>query len=104
MDKNETAVSSSPGIFNFIPNTAAMLRSFYVFCGLGLLALLYFVIRTCRLRRRRGAARRTGTRKYLPLNAGGSGSHELEPLGQANEDDDEDTLFDTSQPTGNPTA
>ena len=81
-----------------------MLRSFYVFCGLGFLALLYFVIRTCRLRRRRGAARRTGTRKYLPLNAGGSGSQELEPLGQANEDDDEDTLFDTSQPSGNPTA
>ena len=86
---------------SFIPNKAALIRSSYVFGGLCFLAIIYFALRTCRLRRRRGSAsRRTGTRKYRPLNSG-AGSQEMEPLGDGgdNEDEDEDTLFDTSQPS-----
>ncbi|KAI9556907.1 hypothetical protein GHT06_016701 [Daphnia sinensis] len=95
---NQTWISGSGPMPSFIPNKEALIRSFYVFGGLCFLAILYFVFRTCRLRRRRGTARRTGTRKYHPLNAG-SGSQEMEPLGDGRDDDeDEDTLFDTSQP------
>jgi hypothetical protein len=83
---------------SFIPNKDALIRSTYVFGGLCFLAILYFVFRTCRLRRRRGSSRRTGTRKYRPLNSG-AGSQEMEPLGDGGDDDeDEDTLFD-SQPS-----
>ena len=81
-------------------NWDAMVRSSYVFGGLCLLAIVYLAFRTWRLRRRRGGARRTGTRKYLPLHAGRQqNQQEMEPLGQADDDDDEneDTLFDTSQ-------
>lgn len=70
------------------------------------MAVVYFAVRTCRLRqRRRSGGRRTGSRKYQPLGING-GSHEMEPLGDGGEDDeDEDTLFETSQPggTGKPT-
>lgn len=96
---NQTWISGSGPKTSFILNKEALIRSFYVFGGLCFLAILYFVFRTCRLRRRRGTARRTGTRKYHPLNAG-SGSQEMEPLGDGRDDDeDEDTLFDTSQPS-----
>lgn len=84
---------------SFITNKAALIRSTYVFGGLCFLAILYFIFRTCRLRRRRGSAgsRRTGTRKYRPLHTG-AGIQEMEPLGGGdNEDEDEDTLFETSQ-------
>lgn len=85
---------------NFIPNKAALIRSIYVFGGLCFLAVLYFIFRTWRLRRRRGSAgRRTGTRKYRPLNTG-AGSQEMEPLGAGDDgDEDEDTLFDNAQPS-----
>ena len=88
-------------------NWPAVVRSTYVFGALCLLAIIYFGIRTWRLGRRRGGARRTGTRKYQPLQrkasaSGGSSSgrllsHEMEPLGAADlNDDDEDTLFETT--------
>jgi hypothetical protein len=95
--KNQTWISHYGS--SFIPNKDALIRSSYVFGGLCFLAILYFVFRTCRLRRRRGTGRRTGTRKYRPLNSG-AGSQEMEPLGDGGDDDeDEDTLFDTSQPS-----
>lgn len=97
--KNQTWISGDSSMPSFIPNKEALIRSSYVFGGLCFLAILYFVFRTCRLRRRRGTARRTGTRKYHPLNAG-TGNQEMEPLGDGGDDDeDEDTLFDTSQPS-----
>lgn len=93
-------------------NWPAVVRSTYVFGALCLLAIIYFGIRTWRLGRRRGGARRTGTRKYQPLQRGGGGaasasgsstserllSHEMEPLGAGADlnDEDEDTLFETS--------
>lgn len=95
--KNQTWMSNYGS--SFIPNKDALIRSSYVFGGLCFLAILYFVFRTCRLRRRRGTGRRTGTRKYRPLNSG-AGSQEMEPLGDGGDDDeDEDTLFETSKPS-----
>lgn len=94
--RNQTNESLVHNISNIVAeNRDALLRSFYVFGGLCLIALLYLGFRTLRLHRRR-TGRRTGTRKYLPLKTRGQETHELEPFSNGGEDEDEDTLFDTS--------
>jgi len=80
----------------FSHNRDALIRSTYVFGGLCLLALIYFGFRSLRLSRRK-SGKRTGTRKYLPLSTGGRDVQELVPFD--GDDEDEDTLFDTSQPS-----
>lgn len=80
---------------DLITNKDALMRSFYVFGALCVIVMFYLAFKALRLRRRR--ARRTGTRKYRPLNPGSG--HEMEPLDTAgdNDEDDEDTLFDSNQ-------
>ena len=80
----------------FSHNRDALIRSTYLFGGLCLLALIYFGFRSLRLSRRK-SGKRTGTRKYLPLSTGGRDVQELVPFD--GDDEDEDTLFDTSQPS-----
>jgi hypothetical protein len=67
-------------------STGAFIRAFYVFVGLGAIIVMYIVVRTVRLRRKK-----TAVRKYGILAS--REDVELTPLGA--EDEDEDTaLFD----------
>ena len=96
-NSNHTTTRSFSNMFTH--NRDALIRSSYVFGGLCLLALVYFGFRSLHLRRRK-TSKRTGTRRYLPLSTGGRDVQELVPFD--GDDEDEDTLFDTSRPS-NPT-
>ncbi|XP_067001999.2 protein FAM174C [Anabrus simplex] len=66
----------------------AVLRGFYVFVGLGAIVVMYIVVRTIRLRRKK-----TTVRKYGILAS--REDVEMTPLGAEDEDEDT-TLFDVN--------
>lgn len=70
-------------------NTGAMIRGFYVFLGLSLLTIFYFLYKTYRLRN--GTQPPTQVRKYGVLTK--RGDVEMLPL-PLDDDDEDDTVFD----------
>ncbi|PSN33862.1 hypothetical protein C0J52_18857 [Blattella germanica] len=69
--------------------TGAVVRGFYVFVGLGAIVVMYIVVRTIRLKRKK-----TTIRKYGVL--ANQEDVEMTPLG-AEDEDDESTLFDMTK-------
>ncbi|PNF35494.1 hypothetical protein B7P43_G04122 [Cryptotermes secundus] len=77
-----------------IISTGAFVRAFYVFVGVGAIVVMYIVVRTVRLRRRKSAVRKYGilaSREDV----------ELTPLG-AEEEEEDTTLFEMSSHRSRP--
>ncbi|KAJ9575884.1 hypothetical protein L9F63_007250 [Diploptera punctata] len=69
--------------------TGAVIRGFYVFVGLGAIVVMYIVVRTIRLKRKK-----TTVRKYGVLT--NREDVEMTPLG-AEDEEEESTLFDMTK-------
>jgi len=93
-NSNHTTTRNLSSLFSH--NRDALIRGFYVFGGLCVIVLFYFGIRSVHSSRRKNN-KRAGTRRYIPLSTGGRDVQELVPFD--GDDDDEDTLFDTSRPS-----
>lgn len=90
--KSTSPVNSDKGnkyIGNKNIGTGAVIRGFYVFVGLGAIVVMYIVVRTIRLKRKK-----TTVRKYGVL--ANREDVEMTPLG-AEDDEEESTLFDMTK-------